>query len=215
MARAIGAVEEPGRTLEESIIGRLSGGAALVLLDNCEHVLPSAAALVEEMIGGCRELRVVATSRQPLGVAGEQVMPLGPLATDADDDPGVQLFVDRARHARPDFRLTDANRDDVRAICSAVDGISLGIELAAARVRALSPSELAARLMDRFRLLGSRGTSDARHRTLLSTVEWSYRLLAPGEQDLFDRLSVFAGRFQLAGAEAIGASGAHRSGGGR
>ena len=86
--------------------------------------------------------------------------------TDADDDPGVQLFVDRARHARPDFRLTDANRDDVRAVCSAVDGISLGIELAAARVRALSPSELAARLVDRFRLLGNHATSDARHRTL-------------------------------------------------
>ena len=92
-------------------------------------------------------------------------MQLGPLATDADDDPGVQLFVDRACHARPDFRLTDANRDDVRAVCSAVDGISLGIELAAARVRALSPSELAARLVDRFRLVGNLVTSDARHRT--------------------------------------------------
>ena len=172
-----------------------------------EHVLSTAASLVEATVAGCPDLRILATSRQALGVAGEQVMLLGPLPTDAEDAAGVQLFVDRARHVRPDFGLTDANRADVLAICAALDGISLAIELAAARVRAISPKELAARLADRFQLLRNRANADTRHRTLLSTVEWSYQLLSPVEQDMFDRLSVFAGRFDLDAAEAIGASG--------
>jgi predicted ATPase/class 3 adenylate cyclase len=207
VARAIGAAEEPGRSVVDSVVARLEGGAALVVLDNCEHVLAAAASLVDAALTGCPELHIVATSRQALGVAGEQVMPLGPLPTDTDDAPGVQLFVDRARHVRPDFCLTEANRHDVRAICAALDGISLAIELAAARMRAVTPTELAARLADPFALLRGSAGAPARHRTLLSTVEWSYQLLSPREQDMFDRLAVFAGPFDLDAAEAIGASG--------
>ena len=208
LAQTIGAVEEPGRSLLESIVTRLRGSPALVLLDNCEHVLDAAATLVAGLVAACPEFRVLATSRQALGVAGEQVVPLGPLPSDSEDAAGVQLFVDRARHVRPGFELDDTNRADIVAVCRAVDGISLAIELAAARVRTLPPSDLAARLGDRFRLLRSRsGDVVARHRTLLSTVEWSHQLLSPEEQDLFDRLSVFAGRFDLAAAEAVGASG--------
>src|SRR3954453_17482313 len=154
----------------ESVVARLSGGPALVVLDNCEHLPAAAATLVEASLAGCPQLRIVATSRQALAVAGEQIMPLGPLPTDADDAAAVQLFVDRARHVRPDFELSDENRHDVRAICAAVDGISLAIERAAARVRAVTPAELVAGLPDRFHLLRNRASSHARHRTLLSTV---------------------------------------------
>ena len=173
----------------------------LLILDNCEHVLDHAAALVAAIEAGAPEATVLATSREPLGLPGEVVRRVPSLdpATDA-----VQLFAERAATASDGFVLDDTNRPVVSAICARLDGIPLAIELAAARVRALTPAEILARLDDRFRLLRSSGRGGhERHQTLLATVTWSVQLLSPEERCLFERLSVFAGSFSLGDAEAV------------
>ncbi len=202
VADALDVHESPSRPLVESILGALAARPTLIVLDNCEHVVDGAAALVESIAIRCPDVRVVATSREGLGVEGEQLVAVSPL------DPGgsaVELFDERATAISPAFDAV-ASRADVVEICQRLDGVPLAIELAAARTRSMSPADLVERLDDRLRLLtGGRRTSVERHRTLRATIQWSYDLLSELEQALFRRLSIFAGPFDLAAAEIVAA----------
>jgi predicted ATPase len=186
---------DPAAAVAEAIAGR----GVLLVLDNCEHVLDGAADLVDRVIHSEPDARVLATSREPLGVEGEQVIALGPLGPEA-----VELFADRARLAVWDFELSDENADDVARICERLDGLPLAIELAAARIRSLTPAEIVQHLDRRFELLARpRARGEERHRTLRATVDWSYRLLDEEERLVFERLSVVASRCDAAAARAI------------
>ncbi|MGN9914005.1 BTAD domain-containing putative transcriptional regulator [Phytohabitans sp. LJ34] len=188
--------------------GALGGRRALLILDNCEHLVGAAAALAESLLVRCPHLRVLATSREPLGITGEALFPVEPLAlppdgVDAGDAlayPAVRLFADRAAAVRPGFAVNDA----VVRICHALDGMPLAIELAAARLRALTPEQVASRLTDRFRLLnaGSR-TALPRHQTLRAVIDWSWELLDESERALWRRLAVFSGGATLEAIEEI------------
>jgi non-specific serine/threonine protein kinase len=221
---AAGAREAPGQPAAEALVAHLQQRRVLLLLDNCEHVLQSCAPLAAAVLQGCPGVRVLATSREPLGVPGETVWRVPSLAlpgqAGADGAPAstgralerseaVRLFVERAVAAEPDFRLTDDNGAHVAEVCRRLDGIPLALELAAARVRVLSVEQLAARLDDRFRLLTGGGrTALPRQQTLQTTVDWSHDLLSVPERALFRRLAVFAGGFSLAGAESVCPGGA-------
>ena len=182
-----------------AVADALGDAGVLLVLDNCEHVLDGAADLVDRVIHAQPEARVLATSREPLGVEGEQVISLGPLGPEA-----TELFADRARLAVWDFELTDETASDVARICERLDGLPLAIELAAARIRSLSPAEIVQHLDRRFELLTRpRTRGEARHRTLRATVDWSYRLLDEHERLVFERLSVVASRCDAAAARAI------------
>jgi predicted ATPase/DNA-binding SARP family transcriptional activator len=172
--------------LTARLVAALADRALLLVLDNCEHIVAPAAELVARLLAGCPELRVLATSREPLGITGEALWPVRPL----EPAPAVRLFADRAAAVRPGFQITD----HVGRICAALDGLPLAIELAAARLRTLDVADLAARLDDRFRLLsrGSR-TAEARHQTLRAVVAWSWDLLSEPEKAMARRLTVFAG----------------------
>ncbi|WP_433177834.1 ATP-binding protein [Actinoallomurus sp. CA-150999] len=186
----------------------------LLILDNCEHLVDGAAALARRLLGECPGLTILATSREPLGITGEMLVPLAPLdvpppdsaPTDASDYPAVRLFADRAAAVRPGFELGPGNAEAVARICAALDGLPLAIELAAARLRTFPVEEIARRLAehDRFRLL-SRGdrTAAARHQTLRAVVEWSWDLLGPDERMAARRFSVFAGGASLEAVEAV------------
>jgi predicted ATPase len=192
----------------------LASRELLVVLDNCEHLLDDSAALVGAVLTSAPGVRIVATSREPLGVAGEtvqRVRSLGLPEPSADVDgaeraAAVQLFVERAAEATGGFVLDTASVDPVVEICRRLDGIPLALELAAARTRAMTPTDVASRLRERFRLLGggTRGAQE-RHRTLLAAVSWSYDLLDDTERTVFCRLAVFPASFDLAAAEAVAA----------
>jgi predicted ATPase/DNA-binding SARP family transcriptional activator len=184
----------------------------LLVMDNCEHLVGAVAALVDHLLGRCAKLRVLTTSREPLGITGEVLHPVGPLAMPDEDVPpaeavrypAVRLFADRAAAARPGFGVDQATVRPVLRICRALDGMPLAIELAAARVRALSPQQIAARLDDRFRLLADGGRPVLpRHRTLRAVIDWSWDLLGDTERVLLRRLSVFAGGATLEAAERV------------
>ena len=184
----------------------------LVVLDNCEHVLGAVRPIAEAILRGCPGVQVLATSREPLTAYGESVWPVGPLELPSADEPdpraaltspAVRLFLERATAAQPTFSLTPEAAPPVVEICRRLDGVPLAIELAAALVRSMTPIELANRLDQRFTLLTSAGRSGSRHQTLLATVEWSYEMLGPAEQSLFDRLSIFAGKFTAADIERV------------
>ncbi|MFD6916148.1 ATP-binding protein [Streptomyces virginiae] len=171
----------------------------LLVLDNCEHVIGAAAELAERLLTHCPGVRILATSREPLGVPGETVRPVEPLPP----DPAHQLFADRGASARPDFCPTD-DPAAVAEICARLDGLPLAIELAAARLRLLTPRQIADRLDDRFRLLtGGARTVLPRQQTLRAVVDWSWELLDEAERTVLRRLSVFAGGCDLAAAEAV------------
>ena len=182
---------------------------ALLVLDNCEHVVPAVTALAERLLRACPDVRVLATSRERIGVRGERALVVAPLAV--PDDPvfavrsdAVELFLTRAAAFAPGFDAQRADRSVVAEICRRLDGLPLAIELAAARLRALSLDQLAARLDDRFRLLGGRGrTEEPRQRTLAAVVDWSYDLLSDEERHLFCRLAVFVDQFDLEAAELV------------
>jgi len=201
-AEVLGVPGNPSRPLADSLVAALRPRHALVVLDNCEHVVDGAATLAAALADGAPNVRVLATSREPLAVREERVLTVAPLdAAGAATD----LFAERARAADPEFDL-ERVRPDVEEICRRLDGVPLAIELAAARARVLAPHEIAARLDERLRLLtGGRRTDAGRHRTLRATVQWSYDLLPPGERTLFDRLAVFAGSFDLRAAETVAA----------
>ncbi len=202
----------PGRSLEETVLEYLAAKRLLLVLDNCEHLLDAIARQVTAITQRCARVSVLATSREGLALAGERIVAVPSLGVPADDSDidalmgadAVQLFSDRARAAKNDFVLTDRNASAVGVLCRRLDGIPLAIELAAARVRSLSPEDLVARLDQRFKLLtrGSRAALE-RHQTLRSTIDWSYDLLEPTERRALDRLSVFAGGCDLAAAEAV------------
>ncbi|MFR9728494.1 ATP-binding protein [Saccharopolyspora sp. MS10] len=187
----------------------LAAEPAVLVLDNCEHLIDQAAAFAHELLTRCPDLRVLTTSREPLALTGEELLPVGPLELPADDaDPAgsaaVRLFVDRARSARPDFELTERTAPEVVEVCRRLDGIPLAIELAAARLRSMSPAQIAARLDDRFRLLtGGNRTSLPRHRTLRAVVEWSWELLSEQERLLARRMAVFAGGVRAESVAAV------------
>ncbi|GIG66652.1 BTAD domain-containing putative transcriptional regulator [Phytomonospora endophytica] len=176
----------------------LTGEDVLLILDNCEHVVDAVAHLAHRLLGAAPGLRVLATSREALGITGEALYPLTPLSV---DDDAVRLFAARAAAVRAGFTVDETNADDVRRICAALDGLPLAVELAAARLRLLGVTEIADRLGDRFRLL-SRGERVAapRHQTLRAVVEWSWDLLSPAERELLGRLAVFTG---AAGVDAV------------
>ncbi|WP_027341077.1 BTAD domain-containing putative transcriptional regulator [Hamadaea tsunoensis] len=180
----------------------LDEGPALLILDNCEHIVDAAARLADELLARCPDLRILATSREPLGILGETLCPIAPLrppapgltAAQALAYPSVQLLRDRAAAVRPGFAVTDENIAAIIEIVRRLDGLPLAIELAAARLRSLPPEAVASRLDDRFRLLtGGSRTAMPRHRTLRAVVAWSWELLTEDERHLADRLAVFPG----------------------
>ena len=202
VATALGIRVELDSGPEATLIGYLARRQLLLVVDNCEHVLERCADLLWTLRQRCSRVRVLATSREPLGIEGEAVWRLGPL----EDEHAAQLFVERARAQHATVLIEDATA--VLQLCRRLDGLPLAIELAAARVGVLTPSEMLGHLEDRFALLRrtSRGTA-TRHQTLRATVDWSYELLDAAEQQLFRRLAVFAGGLDLAAATAMGGAG--------
>ncbi len=212
VAATFGVALRTGMDLAQSVVDYLRSKRLLLVLDNCEHLLDAAGNLAEAIVESCRHVRVLATSREGLAVDGEQVMPLRSLglpgragdAVGVESSDAARLFLDRAQSAQADFSLTEGDAAAVAEICRRLDGIPLAIELAAARAVAMSPSEIAELLDERFRLLaGGRRSAVERHQTLRATVDWSYSLLDAGERRVFDRLGVFAGNFDGSDATAV------------
>ncbi|HEY1882876.1 MAG TPA: helix-turn-helix domain-containing protein [Candidatus Cybelea sp.] len=219
IASSLGVQEAPHRPLLDRLIEHLKSKSLLLVLDNCEHVAGEAARVAESLLGACPRLRVLATSREPLRLAGERTYRLPSLSTprasasrelsasEAAEYGAIELFVDRARAVDHRFELTDENAPTVAGLCRRLDGIPLAIELAAARANLLSLKALDEMLDDRFRLLtGGARTALPRQQTMRSAIDWSYDLLPAPEQRVFERLSVFAGGCTLAGATAVCAS---------
>lgn len=199
--RALGLTDQPGPSTNFTLSHFISDHHKLLVLDNCEHVLEACAELVVALLGACPAVRVLATSRESIGVAGEVTWRVPSLSL---ADEAIQLFVDRAGLVQPAFRITADNAQAVSEICRRLDGIPLAIELAAARVRSLSPVQIADGLDDRFRLLTGRArTAVRRQHTLRASMDWSYALLTENERLLFRRLAVFPGSFDLDAARAI------------
>ncbi|HSK84708.1 MAG TPA: BTAD domain-containing putative transcriptional regulator [Rubrobacter sp.] len=216
VASALGVREQPGRSMTETLSTHLESRQLLLVLDNCEHLVHTCARLVDALLGSCEHLRILATSREALGVAGEANWPVLPLAVPDAERPApvddlvrceaVRLFLDRARSKQPAFSLEPRNAPAVARVCRKLDGIPLAIELAAARVTTLAVDQIAARFEDSLDLLTSGNRmADHRHRTLRTTVEWSHRLLSQKERKLFGRLSAFSGGWTLEAAETVGA----------
>ncbi|HYQ35101.1 MAG TPA: adenylate/guanylate cyclase domain-containing protein, partial [Mycobacterium sp.] len=205
-ARALGLPDQPGRSTMDTLLRFVRDRQMLVVLDNCEHLLDASAELVVALLGAAPGLTVLATSREPIGVAGEVSWRVPSLSL---ADEAIELFVDRARRARPDFAVDNDNAAAVGEVCRRLDGMPLAIELAAARVRALSLAEILEGLHDRFRLLtGGARTAVRRQQTLRASVDWSHALLTEPERVLLRRLAVFLGGFDLDAAQAVGGSGA-------
>jgi len=214
LAMALGVREEADRRLEDTLGDFLCHRHALLVLDNCEHLLSECAALTETLLEAAPELRVLATSREGLGVSGEQLLAVpsmsAPSAREVIDAStlerfdAVRLFVDRAQAVSPDFTLDAGNATAIAEVCRRLDGIPLALELAAARVKVLNVQQIAARLDDRFKLLtGGSRTAMPRHQTLRATLQWSHDLLLPPERDLLRRLAPFAGGWTLATAARV------------
>jgi predicted ATPase/transcriptional regulator with XRE-family HTH domain len=217
VAAALGVRDVPGRDVEAGILATLAGQRALLVLDNCEHVLDACAALVARLMQAGPGLTMLTTSREPLQLAGEQVYRVPPLGLRPEDDTAaaadpealtrfvaIRLFVERARAVLPGFALTAEQAPATVEICRRLGGLPLAIELAAARIRTLTPVELAGRLTDRFRVVAGHARDRLpRHQTLRALIDWSHDLLAPAEQVLLRRLAVFAGGWDLMAAEAV------------
>jgi predicted ATPase/DNA-binding CsgD family transcriptional regulator len=214
VAAILGVREQPGRSLTEMLSSYLGSKKLLLVLDNCEHLIEACAELAEALLRFCPGLRVLATSREALGITGEVAWPVPPLTLpdlrrlpDVEALPSYEsarLFVERATSVKPTFTLTEQNAPPVVRVCYRLDGIPLAIELAAARAKVLSVEEISERLDDSFGLLASGGrTAMPRHRTLRATMDWSHELLPEEERTLFRRLSVFAGGFTLEASESV------------
>ena len=217
VAAALGVREEAGRSLRETLGDFLCGRELLLILDNCEHILESVTREVSAMLDHCKNVSVLATSRQALHVVGEVTYPVRPLeafnvwrrakdrpvkAEDLSGFDAVKLFLDRAEAVVPQFVLTDENAPDIARICWRLDGIPLALELAAARLRVLTPAQISERLNDQFRLL--KGKAVLPHQqTLRALIDWSYDLLTPPEKLLFHRLGVFVGGRTIEAVEAV------------
>ncbi len=214
ISKALSINQPQDRTVDEAIVLALKRKKALIVLDNCEHVIEDAAKLADTILKQCPDIHILATSRQALSVTGEEVVRLQPLgvpepralvtAENAMSYSAIALFVDRAVAVNKSFSIDDDSAHTVGEICRHLDGLPLAIELAAARVKVLSLESLAQRLDKRFSLLtGGDRTALARQRTLGALIDWSYELLTPQEQTLFCRSSIFAGGFTLEAAEAV------------
>jgi predicted ATPase/class 3 adenylate cyclase len=209
---ALGVAEEPARDDLTALVSRLTDQELLLVLDNCDHLVGGSAEVARRILTECPRIRILATSRQRLGVSGETTLTLAPMTVprlEDLDDPGlivesdaVQLFLARARLADPGFELTAANCRSVGQICRVVDGIPLAIELAAGRLASLAPREIAARLTEQIHMLAG-GAGQERHQTLERALDWSYSTLDDGEREMFADLSVFRGGFQLDAAERV------------
>ncbi|WP_330249278.1 protein kinase [Nocardia sp. NBC_00565] len=214
VAATLGLRDESARPLQDALVEFLSARESLLVLDNCEQLVAAVAELVETWLRACPGLRILVTSREPLNIAGEAVLRVSPLTVpDPDREPSmrglpkydaVTLFADRAAAVVPGFELSPDNKADVARICARLDGLPLAIELAAARIRMLSPEQILQRLTDRYALL-TRSSRDTptRQQTLRWCIDWSHDLCTPAEQRLWARLSVFAGSFELDAAEQI------------
>ncbi|HSM67529.1 MAG TPA: adenylate/guanylate cyclase domain-containing protein [Ilumatobacteraceae bacterium] len=212
VAQRFGATKVDEVPLAETIVDTIGDRRMLLVVDNCEHLVGPVARLTSRLLLGCPNLRVIATSRERLAVTGEVLyrvpsLSMPPPGSDVEQSLGydaIRLFEDRARLADPGFRLDPSNLDDVVSICRRLDGIPLALELAAARVRSMSPQQISSRLDERFRLLtGTDRSSDDRQQTLLSTIEWSHDLLDERERVVFRRLGAFVSNFGLEAAERV------------
>ena len=212
IAAALGVSRRPEASLADGIVESLRSKQLLLVLDNCEHLLDEVADFADHVVKSCSNVRVLATSREGLGVAGERVWPLRSLGVPTRTDPtatvascdAARLLLDRARAVAPTFVVDESNAGAVGEICRRLDGIPLAIELAAARLAAMQPREIADHLDERFRLLtGGRRRGVERHQTLRATVDWSYSLLEDRDRTVFDRLAVFAGSFATPAAQAV------------
>ncbi len=212
-ASVLGIVEGPRRPLAAALERVLRERDLLLVLDNCEHLIEACAGLVERLLRACPRLRLLATSREPLAIGGEQLLEVSPLTVPAEGErdarrlranEAARLFAERARAVRPDFALTEDVSEAVAVICRRLDGIALALELAAARMRTTSAAEIARGLDDRFRLLASgRRTAQPRQRTLWGMVDSSWELLSAPERALWRRLAVFAGGWTREAAEQV------------
>jgi predicted ATPase/class 3 adenylate cyclase len=213
VASVLGVREQQGRPLIDTLIDYLRTKSLLLMLDNCEHLIEDCAQLVADLLGACPNLKVLSSSREALGVAGETAYRVPSLSLPAAGaatpealirSEAVRLFVERAQAMQPGFALSDQNRAAVAQICQRLDGIPLALELAAARLRLFSAEQIAARLDDRFRLLtGGSRTALPRQQTLRALIDWSYDLLPGAERQALSRLSVFAGGWTFEAAEAV------------
>ncbi|MFD6057414.1 protein kinase domain-containing protein [Rhodococcus wratislaviensis] len=212
VAAALGLRDQSARPSHEVLVEFLAPRELLLVLDNCEQVVAAAAKLAETLLRACPRLRILATSREPLGIGGESTLLIPPLPVpDPDHLPkglprndAVTLFAERGAAAVPGFELTEDNKVTIARICQRLDGLPLPIELAAARLRAMTPDQILQRLTDRYLLL-TRGSRDApsRQQTLRMCIDWSYDLCTPAEQRMWAQLSVFAGSFELEAAEQV------------
>jgi predicted ATPase/DNA-binding SARP family transcriptional activator len=218
VAAALGVQESPAQDVTETVIEHVGDRSLLLVLDNCEHLAAAAADVAHRLLRACRALSVLATSREVLGVDGEQQLMVPPLALPVDDVglapnalagfDAISLFEQRARLVLPSFQVSEDNAAAVLHVCRRLDGLPLAIELAAARLRTLSAGQLAERLDDIFSVLvGGARTAPRRHQTLRATLDWSHDLLDSDERAVFRRLAVFAGGFSLAAAENVAAGG--------
>ena len=210
MASIFGVTEVRGQTLAESLVAFLRSRHALILMDNCEHLIQSAAENVERILRACSHIQVLATSREPLSLTGEAVFRIQPLSLpEVVESPtvirhdSIRLFIERAQNIRSSFVVTDSNLPAIARICRRLDGMPLAIELAAAATDFLSIGQIEARLDDRFQLLTHGQRTLPRHQTLRATIEWSHDLLDESERRLFRRLSVFAGGWTLEAANKV------------
>src|SRR6266545_5801751 len=214
MAATLGAHEQPGRTILDALTDYVRAKSMMVILDNCEHLIEACAQIADSLLHAAPRLKILATSREALGIAGETAyrVPSLPLPDprqlqDLDalaQNDCVHLFIDRAMASYPSFRLKEKNAPAIADICRRLDGIPLAIELASARTKIFPPEEIAARLDDRFRLLtGGSRTALERHQTLFALIEWSHNLLSEAERVLLRRLSVFAGGWSFEAARIV------------
>lgn len=213
VANAVGLRDASTRWVMSTLADFLGARQLLLILDNCEHLTDACAVLADGLLQACPELKILCTSREPLGVDGETVMQTAPLPLPGEDPvppealvryEAVRLFVDRAGAAWPPFELDASNADAVAALCRSLDGLPLALELAAARLRAFTPGQILEQIDRRFELLSTgRRTRTGRHQSLRAAVDWSFDLLSPDEQTLWCRLSIFPAGFDLEGAEAI------------
>lgn len=200
VASIFGVAEQPERTLTESIVSALRNKTALLMFDNCEHLVANAAAMADALIRGCPKVQIIATSREGLGIGGEVVHRVASLSP----EDAIKLFEERANAANTRFTVTESNAPVVADICRRLDGIALAIELAATRLKVLSVEQVAAKLDERFRLLtGGSRTALPRQQTMRALIDWSYDLLSENEKTIFRRVAVFAGGWTLEAASEV------------
>ncbi len=208
IAGLFGVSQQSEKSMLESLVDALRGRRMLIILDNCEHLIGATATVADAILTTCPKISLIATSRELLSISGEQVMQVAPLQISGSNAPAIELFTERAKAVSHTFQIEN-NEADVRDICEKLDGVPLAIELAAARVKSMTPRQIRDRLDQRFRLLtgGSRAETRTRHQTLQNAVQWSYDLLNDTEEAVLNRASVFAGGFTLEAAEAVCAGG--------